>query len=371
MNSSFSSLIPLLIFSLHAGRFLRKNGLLCLVCGSMWLPVKAQDTFTFQGTEVPPGTKAHIRLAVSAPEGKTTIPVTLFHGAKAGPVLGITAGVHGYEYAPILAAQKLIHQIDPSQLSGTVILVQIANVESFSGRSPYINPKDGKNLNRVFPGKAEGSMTERVAHIISEQVIARSDFFLDMHSGDAPEDLRPYTAYYHHDDHPGLSDSSRQMALHMGFDHVIKMDGTNKDYLKPDHSSLYCSAEAFKRGIPAMDIECGRLGIVEEERVEKIVTGVLELLKYVRLQEGTAVLTPGTLIFHERSYLSSPESGIFYPLKSSGDYVEKGMKLGYITDFFGNITAEVFTEKSGVILYMLGTPPVNKGETLASIGLLD
>ncbi|MEM6344377.1 MAG: M14 family metallopeptidase [Bacteroidota bacterium] len=342
--------------------------LLILTAGMISTALYGQNFFEFNGQLIFPGTQEHFTINLSAGEDQTTIPITVFHGKTEGPVLGITAGVHGYEYAPILAGQILINKIDPEALSGTVILVQIANMGSFLGRSPYLTPADKKNLNRSFPGKKDGSISEKVAHFISQNIIAKSDYFVDMHSGDAPEDLHPYTAYYQHDAYESISEVGREMALHMGFDQVVKFGATQKDYLKAEFPSLYCSAEAFKRGIPAVDIECGKLGLVEQPLVNKIVAGIESLLRYLGMMAGEPIVRTGVLLFEERFYISSEHMGIFYPLKSSGDLVKKGMKLGYITNFFGKVVDEIYAENSGLILYMLGTPPVNEKETLFVIG---
>ncbi len=333
--------------------------------------VAGQTPFEFEGKTIPPGTKQHFTINLTDQQHQAIIPITVFHGQTDGPVLGITAGVHGYEYAPILAGQVLIEKIDPAALSGTVIFVQIANVASFLGRSPYTNPKDGKNLNRSFPGSPSGSITDRVADFISEKVIGRSDFFVDMHSGDAPEDLMAYSAYYQHDDKTTISEQGRQMAIHMGFDHVVVFKTTGKDYMEPDKPSLYCSAEAFKRGIPAVDLECGRLGMIEPVFVDKIVVGVKSLLKHLQMTVGQPIITTKTVFIEERSFQSSKHTGFFYPHKSSGDYVVEGMKIGYITDLFGRPLQDVYADTTGVILFMLGTPPVNAGETLVAIGVVN
>ncbi|MEM7512968.1 MAG: succinylglutamate desuccinylase/aspartoacylase family protein, partial [Bacteroidota bacterium] len=140
------------------------------------------------------------------------------------------------------------------------------------------------------------------------------------------------------------------------------------DYMKEGYPSLYCSAEAFKQGIPSVDIECGKLGEADKDLSLKISQAVRSMLARLDMYEGE-VLTPAkSFICTDRFYQSSKYSGIFYPLKESGDYIAKGMKLGYVTDFFGNTLEEVFAGNSGVILYMIGTPPVNKGETLVAIG---
>ncbi|MEL7003018.1 MAG: M14 family metallopeptidase [Bacteroidota bacterium] len=334
---------------------------------SLW----AQATFEFEGQKILPGTKAHLKIPIKDKENETFLPITIFHGKENGPVVGITAGVHGYEYAPILAGQQLIGQIDPQKLKGTVVLVQVANIASFLGRSPYINPLDRKNLNRSFPGNADGSITERIADFISQKIIPRSDYFLDVHSGDAPEDLMPYAAYYQHDDKVNISQKGREIASHLGFDHIVVFRTTGKEYMQKGKPSLYCSAEAFKQGIPAADIECGRLGIIEQETVEKIVRAVKSMLSHLQMTSGDLVKTKGLLFIDKRTYMSSGHTGFFYSMKSSGDYVRKGMQIGYVTNFFNETVEEVYAETSGIILYMLGTPPVNKGETLVAIGEVD
>jgi len=95
------------------------------------------------------------------------IPVSLVRGAGRGPVLALVAGTHGYEYPGISALQRLRQSIDPRALRGTLILVHIANPPSFYGRTIYTSPADGKNLNRVFPGRPDGTLSERIAYEIT------------------------------------------------------------------------------------------------------------------------------------------------------------------------------------------------------------
>lgn len=330
----------------------------------------AQESFSFEDKQVLPGSKEHFTIPISDGKHETFIPITVFQGNEKGPVLGITAGVHGYEYSPILAGQALIGKIDPEKLKGTVILVHASNVDSFLGRSPYVNPNDGKNLNRSFPGNADGTITERIADYISTKVIPRCTHFIDAHSGDAPEDLIPYSGYYHNDGMPEVSAKGKEMAENLGFDYILVFQTTGKDYMKDDMPSLYCSAQAFKLGIPAADIECGRLGMVEQDNVDKIVDGLLNLMISMGMMENDPAPVGEKWVIKDRSSVQSGSTGFFYRNKEAGDYVTKGMNLGYITDFFGNTIEEVFTEEAGVLLYILGTPPINKDETIASIGVL-
>lgn len=93
----------------------------------------------------------------TGPDGEARIPVTVVHGARPGPVLALIAGTHGSEYPPILALQRVRRDVDPARLAGTLILVHIANLPSFQRRTVYYGPADWKNLNRVYPGRIDGT----------------------------------------------------------------------------------------------------------------------------------------------------------------------------------------------------------------------
>src|SRR5205823_5047619 len=109
------------------------------------------------------------------------IPVVLVAGAKPGPVLAIVSGAHGTEYASIIAVEKLIGLLDPQQISGTLILVPLVNQTSFEQKVPHVNPIDGKSMNRFYPGKADGTQTERASLAITREVVEKCDHLIDLH----------------------------------------------------------------------------------------------------------------------------------------------------------------------------------------------
>ncbi|UOQ69258.1 M14 family metallopeptidase [Hymenobacter volaticus] len=339
--------------------------LVVFLCAIQSLAGVTVKPFSFRNETIKAGTKRAMLLPVVAGKDSTVIPVTVFHGAKQGPVVGIIAGVHGYEYPPIIAAQQFAQSLDPAQLSGTVILVHLANVPGFLGHRTDVNPLDNKNLNRVFPGKVDGTITERMAWVLSNDIIARCNFVVDVHAGDAPEDLRPYSGYYNYFDTPELSEKGRQMAVALGFPYVVQFG--NEPTLK--EAAIYCSREAIKRGIPAVDIECGRLGQVEAENVALIKQALHNLLVHLRIEEGTLSRSQPYLIAR-RTSINSAHTGFFYPLVKAGEFIYKGRKLGFVTDLFGNHLSEVISPVDGVVLYMSATPPIGKGDELFSIGQL-
>ncbi|RPJ72680.1 MAG: succinylglutamate desuccinylase, partial [Acidobacteria bacterium] len=146
-------------------------------------PLAAQVPFTIGTFTAQPGTSVSGDLAVPGRgvEPGTTIPISILHGSRPGPVLALFASVHGYEYPPVLALQRLRKNIDPKDLAGTIIMVHVANMPSFLGRTIYYTPGDGKNLNRVFPGKADGTISERIAYQLTREVVDRATAVIDLH----------------------------------------------------------------------------------------------------------------------------------------------------------------------------------------------
>jgi hypothetical protein len=305
----------------------------------------------------------NIQVPAAQDEG-TVIPVSLLHGARPGPVLALIAGNHGYEYAPILALQRLLPQLDPKQMAGTVIMVHVANMPSFLRRTIYYSPIDGKNLNRVYPGKANGTLSERIAYQITKEVIERADYVIDLHCGDGNESLRPYSYWDVNTGGRSVVERSKQLALAFGLDHIV-MD---RERPNDPAASVYCSTTATTRGKPAITIESGGLGSTDHESIARIERGVLSVMRHLKILQGQAQMVEHPLFIDRNEVLRSTVTGIFYPLVERGHTVAKGTLLGYVTDFFGNRVYELRAPFGGEVLYILGTPPVSQGEPLAMIG---
>ncbi|MFM9129267.1 MAG: succinylglutamate desuccinylase/aspartoacylase family protein, partial [Candidatus Limnocylindrus sp.] len=146
-----------------------------------------------------PGSRATGWLAVeTAPGEQTKIPVVVINGGQPGPRLAITAGSLGGEYTGPAAMRSLLlsqEAGDPAvlaNLKGSIIATLATSPAAFTARSIYVNPQDGKNLNRVYPGSATGSASERIAHTIATQLMTGADVYLDLHAGDINEALSPF-----------------------------------------------------------------------------------------------------------------------------------------------------------------------------------
>ena len=119
-------------------------------------------------------------------------PLVDVRGAADGPTLCLLAGVHGCEYSSIQAVRSLVRELDPSELSGRVLALAFVNPASFVQRSPFVSPQDGKNPNRTFPGKRDGSFTEALTYHVFHELIEPSDYLIDLHGGDQVEALHPF-----------------------------------------------------------------------------------------------------------------------------------------------------------------------------------
>jgi hypothetical protein len=144
-----------------------------------------------------------------------------------------------------------------AELSGTVILVQVANLPSFVHRTVYRGPWDQKNLNRVFPGHPHGTASERIAYAITTNVIDQCDALVDMHSGDANEALRPYSYWNKLGVDDAVDDRARDLALAFGLDHIVVDRGRPRDR----GASIFCANTAQVRGKPALTTEAGEVGV--------------------------------------------------------------------------------------------------------------
>ena len=295
------------------------------------------------------------------------IPITVHHGINSGPVLSLIAGIHGSEYAPILAMQDLAPLIDPTELSGTLIIVHIANMPAFSGRTVYFGPNDLKNLNRSFPGKADGTITERIAHTLTEEVIKRSDYLVDIHSGDGNESLRPsYSAYYAEAGGEEVVNQSKRIAVAFGLETIVQFAGSYDSIEK----AIYTSAQAVTLGIPSIDIESGELASSDSKFIKPIINGSINIMRELKMIEGEPDLPVNPSFISNRTRIYSDHNGIFYADSKvqTGDYVSRGTELGIIKDFHGNDLEIISAPASGILLILFGTPPVNKGDNIVVIG---
>jgi predicted deacylase len=328
----------------------------------------AQDRGTFKvGTaSANLGQKATGTIEVPAgSDAALSIPVAVVHGAKPGPVLALVAGAHGTEYTSIIALEKLIGMLNPSEISGTVIIVPLINIQSFEQKVPHVNPVDKKSMNRFYPGKMDGTQTERASYLITKQVVEQCDHLIDLHGGDLDESLRPYS-YWTKTGNEKQDQISREMVLAFGLDHII----ISADRPKDPQASRYLENTATTRGKPSITVEAGYAGTVETDDLNALINGCLNVMRYLKMLPGTSSMVEHPVWIEKVVTLASEQTGIFYPAVKRGTYVEQGMKVGYVTDYLGKVVFEARAPVAGIVLYVCAVPSMTKGATIANIGVV-
>jgi uncharacterized protein len=321
--------------------------------------------FTVGSATARAGQKATGYIAVPAGvDAAASIPVILVNGAKPGPVLALVAGSHGTEYASIIALQKLAQAADPTEIAGIFIIVPLLNVASFAQKVPHVNPIDGKNMNRFYPGKPDGTQTERASWAMAKQVVEKCDYLIDLHGGDLDENLRRYS-YWAATGKEAQDAASRAMVLAFGLDHIILQDFRTP--VAPG-GAITLTRFASSLGKPCVTAEAGHAGTTDPDDVDFLIRGCWNVARHLRMANGTAMPVEGPLWLSRVSVMTSELDGVFYPLVGAEAYVSQGMKIGYVTDYFGKKIWDATAPVAGVVVYIGAVPSLKKGDTIAYIG---
>lgn len=294
-------------------------------------------------------------------------PVITVNGAKPGPLLFVNAGVHGGEYPPIEAVLQLGKRLRPDDIAGTVVLMPVLNLPAFRSRTPFVCPVDGVNPNRVFPGDAEGSYTEQMIHTLVEEFVAHADAYLDLHGGDIPEALIPFSICRK----GNQPVDQRSLALAKAFDlpYILAVD---KPVQRAKGASSYVAGA--ERGVPSIIAEAGGVGQLQHDAVELLVDGVQRVMAHLgMLQDSYAVKGSATttepIVLTRFDWVYATYAGMWYPQVAAGDVVEEGQVIGRVGDLFGEELQRVTSPASGRVLFLTINPSVADNGLLMGIGV--
>jgi predicted deacylase len=258
--------------------------------------------------------------------------------------------------------EKMAQTADPASLSGTLIIVPLINLASFAEKVPHLNPVDGKSMNRLYPGKSDGTQTERALWAIGKQVVEKCDYLIDLHGGDLDENLRQYS-YWPKTGKEQLDAASRGMVLAFGLDHIIVQDSQG-----PAPATMSIGRFSVEKGKPTVIAEAGHAGTTDAGDVEALVRGCTNVMRYLKMLTGSVAPVEHPLWIGHITVVASENDGVFYPVVTPEAYVQQGMTLGYVTDVFGEKLADVKSPVAGVIIYVCSVPSMKKGNPVAYVG---
>lgn len=289
------------------------------------------------------------QITYRVPDTDITIPATLLCGRKAGKTITISAGVHSREYIGIETLIRLAQELTPEMVQGTILLLHCCNYKGFLSRSSDVMPQDGKNLNRVFPGAADGTPTQKLAAFLESEIIGHTDYLVDLHSGGFCEALVPHV-YYHGAAKPSVCAESFRIAEMTSAKVLVRSETKNGFY-----------SHAGQCGVPAIILERGGCGLLHEEEVRQDLADVKNILRGLGfLLDLPAKVYPHRLAQNGR-YLDAPVSGCWYPKKQPGDRLKTGELLGEIRSIYGETLFRISAEADGVLLYQTASLGIKAG----------
>ena len=289
------------------------------------------------------------KILLHVPQTGMTIPATLICGRETGKTITVSAGVHSREYIGIETLIRLGPELTPEMMRGTILLLHCCNYKGFLSRSSDIMPQDGKNLNRVFPGAADGTPTQKLAAFLESEIIGHTDYLVDLHSGGFCEALTPHV-YYHGAAAPNVCAVSRRIAELSGAEYLVRSETKNGFY-----------SHAGQCGVPAIILERGGCGLLQEEEVQQDLADVKNILRGLGfLQDLPAKIFPHRLA-QNGHYLNAPASGCWYPKKQPGDRLKTGELLGEIRSIYGETLFRISAEADGVLLYQTASLGIKAG----------
>ncbi|MBA4781952.1 MAG: succinylglutamate desuccinylase/aspartoacylase family protein [Rhizobiales bacterium] len=313
--------------------------------------------FLFGQAAIAPGEIRTIDLPLSLLSNHTpmTLPVRVVHGKRPGPVVFLSAAIHGDEILGVEIIRRVLKSKGLEKLRGTVLAVPIVNSYGFLAHSRYL--PDRRDLNRFFPGSEKGSLTARLADLFLSEIVKRCEFGIDLH-----------TAAVHRTNYPQLrydaKASPRLRELADAFGAPVVMQAPLRA------GSLREAAK--ENGVEILLYEAGEALRFDEFAIRVGVRGVLSVFQALGMVPARTVSKPARPPVLSRSsyWLRAPQGGIMRAHKNIGDLVHPGETIGYIGDPIGDFESEIRSTDPGIIVGRTNLPVVNQGDALFHIARL-
>ncbi|MDR9499762.1 MAG: succinylglutamate desuccinylase/aspartoacylase family protein [Hydrogenovibrio sp.] len=318
------------------------------------MPVSKNTPFQIGGVNVAPGERQTVDLKMGKLYTHTDLnmPVQVINGRQKGPVLLVSAAIHGDELNGVEIIRRLLQVKSLKRLKGTLVAVPIVNLYGFINQSRYL--PDRRDLNRSFPGSPKGSLAGRMAHFFLQEVVCQCTHGIDLHTGAINRTNLPQIR--------ADLDDPETLALAEAFGAPLMMNMPQRD------GSL--RSAAVKNGIPILLYEAGEALRFDEMSIRAGVRGILNVMKSLGMITPQRRKKPShpPVVARSSSWVRAPQSGIFRALVKDGERVQKGVTLiGVVSDPFGEDQAEIVSPYTGIVIGQMMSPLVNEGEALFHI----
>lgn len=309
-----------------------------------------RQPFEIGGQTVEPGERRTVEVPVSMLSDHTPVhlSVHVVHGRRPGPVMFVSAAIHGDEVIGVEIVRRLLRARPLDKMAGTLLAVPIVNTFGFLNHSRYL--PDRRDLNRCFPGLAEGSMASRLAHIFMEEIVRRADIGVDLHSAAVHRTNLPQIRLS--PDNPRLTELGRAFAA------PVMMTSKLRE------GSLRMAAEAA--GVDVLLYEAGEGLRLDELAARAGVAGILRVMRKLGMigQKGVPKTRVTPVLTNESYWYRAPAAGVFRGYVAIGDAVQEGTVLGVVSDPLGERDVEITCREDGIVIGRSNMPAVYEGEAL-------
>ncbi len=307
-------------------------------------------------TEIKPG-KTILKLDIAKLHTRTKIdvPIIIQRAKKEGPTLLLLAGIHGNELNGVEIVRRIVKDKYNKPQCGTIICIPIVNVFGFLNQERQF--PDGRDLNRMFPGSAKGSLAARFAHTIMKEVVPHADYIIDFHTGG---DQRFNYSQIRID-----KKDQECLKLAKAFGAKFILDSKNRD------KSLRQAAQEL--GKKVLLFEGGKSLHLDRKVTRTGIEGTIRVIHHLGLRNFSSEIAKmdtidDQFLISSSQWLRARHSGMYRKSLNLGAFVEKGQRLGSISDPFGDFERQVKASKSGFIICSNQSPLVNQGDALIHIG---
>lgn len=302
-----------------------------------------------------PGESTEININIARLPSRTLIdtPIYVYRGLEEGPVLSLTAGMHGDEINGMEIVRRILDNGYNKVKRGTVLCMPIINMYGFLNYSREV--PDGKDINRSFPGSKGGSLASRVAWHVTHEIIPAIDYGIDFHTGGAMRTNYPQVRCVMQD--------QKNAELAMAFHAPYTIDSPFRPH------SLRQTAAKHEKNI--IVYEGGESIRYDQQAIEEGVNGTLRLMKYLNMIDEAPAPSVENKIIWSSSWIRAKYAGLFQPVIQSGEFVKKNQLIGAITDPFGSFKEPIKSPASGYVVGLNNNPVANAGDALVHLGYDD
>lgn len=287
--------------------------------------------------------------------GEIKIPVIVANGSEGDKTLLLLTGIHGTEYVGMEAILRLMETLDPTKVRGQVLAIPFLNVPAFEYTTRG-GPRDNLDLNRVFPGRNDGYLSERLANLVVEQILPKADYAVDLHCAQPTDLQESICGFYLSEKETTSLEMAKAFGLRTLWDlSSFRFGGT-------------VGATAREKGIPIIIVEMGGEGRCLEEWVQVELRGFQNLLKSLDMVDGEPEGLPASYEISEGFYRHGNTGGFLRPRVRLGSEVKEGQLLGTIVDLHGNVLEELSAPMEGRVLGLRTLPRISPGDWTFWVG---